>query len=227
MKRQVTIFVIISFILALSPALVQAQETETDIKKKELEDKKKKEAELIKKLQIEEQKRQTDEWEGQRGIMVLENAIHEEELQKAVEEARAAISFSRDFDGALDNYYVYTGAEAPNIYWGGSQNGSSIQYTKSVKEGNFTKNLSFEVEDDAHKAAITVSGSCKMGEIRIKIIMPNGKPYTEVLIDEYGSVNWSKSFSIDEENEEKTGEWKFIISAKDASGNFRLSLRSY
>ncbi len=112
MKRQVTIFVIISFILALSPALVQAQETETDIKKKELEDKKKKEAELIKKLQIEEQKRQTDEWEGQRGIMVLENAIHEEELQKAVEEARAAITLSRGFEGALDNYYIY-GASAP------------------------------------------------------------------------------------------------------------------
>jgi len=232
MKRQVTIIIFISFILALSPAVVSGQKAEKDIKKKELEEKISKEEELIKKLQMEEQKRRSQEteqavqWAQQADILKMENAIHAEELQKAVEEARA-VNVRRGFDEALDNYYIYNTGDSPNMLWGGSQNSSSIQYTKSVKEANFTKDYTFEVEEDAHKASLTVSGSCEKGEIRIKIMMPNGKPYTEVLIDEYGSVNWSKSFSIDEENPEKTGEWKFIISAKDASGNFRLSLRSF
>ena len=227
MRRQVTVFILISFILALSPALVSAQEAKADVKKKEFEEQKKKEAELIKQLQKEEaffKQKTAKEAEEQ----YLENAIHKEELMQAYEEARA-ISVTSGWDEGSN--YVFSG----DVYGrnpimlgiGSSQSSSSMQYSKSVKEASFTRDMKFEVEEDAHKASITVSGSCKTGEIRIKIMMPDGKPYTEVLIDEYGSVNWSKSFAIDEENTEKTGEWKFIISAKDASGNFRLSIMSH
>ena len=106
-------------------------------------------------------------------------------------------------------------------------NSETLEYRKTVKESTFTKELPFEVEEGAHNVSIAVSGACKEGEIRIKILMPGGKTYTEVLLDEYGSVNWKKSFSTnDEKSKERVGEWKFVISSKEATGNFSLSIRS-
>lgn len=108
-----------------------------------------------------------------------------------------------------------------------STNSETLEYRKTVNESTFTKDLPFEVEEGARNVSISVSGACKEGEIRIKILMPGGKTYTEVLLDEYGSVNWKKSFSTDEEKtQDRVGEWKFIISSKEATGNFSLSIRS-
>jgi hypothetical protein len=58
--------------------------------------------------------------------------------------------------------------------------------------------------------------------------MPNGKTYSDISIDEFGNLNWRKSFSMsEEENQDKAGEWKFQIHASDASGFFRISLQTY
>ncbi len=110
---------------------------------------------------------------------------------------------------------------------GGSQNSESLEYRKTVNESTFTKELPFDVEEGSRSVSISVSGSCKEGEVRIKILMPGGKTYTEVLLDEYGSVNWKKSFSTEDDNKERTGKWKFVINSKEATGNFSLSIRSY
>jgi len=75
---------------------------------------------------------------------------------------------------------------------------------------------------------MTVNGDCKAGEIRIKIIMPNGKTYSDVVIDEAGNLNWRKSFNItEEENKDKAGEWKYEIKASKATGFFKISLQTY
>ena len=66
----------------------------------------------------------------------------------------------------------------------------------------------------AKSVVMSVMGDCKSGEIRIKIVMPNGKNYSDILIDESGNLNWRKSFTISEtENQDKTGDWKFQISS--------------
>ena len=75
---------------------------------------------------------------------------------------------------------------------------------------------------------MSVNGDCKSGEIKVKIIMPDGKTYSDILIDEFGNLNWRKSFSItDTENKDKTGAWKFAISASKATGYFKISLQTY
>jgi hypothetical protein len=84
------------------------------------------------------------------------------------------------------------------------------------------------VEKTAKSVVMSVMGDCKSGEIRIKIVMPNGKSYSDILIDESGSLNWRKSFNISEtENKDKTGDWKFQISSTKASGFFKISLQAY
>jgi len=100
-------------------------------------------------------------------------------------------------------------------------------FSKNLKEGTFSKEYGFDVEKTVKSVVMSVNGDCKDGEIRIKITMPNGKTYSEILIDESGSLNWRKSFSITEtENLDKAGEWKYQISATKATGYFKISLQT-
>ena len=101
------------------------------------------------------------------------------------------------------------------------------EFSKNVKEGTFSKEYGFDVEKTAKSVVMSVNGDCKSGEIKIKITMPNGKTYSEILIDESGNLNWRKSFSISEtENQDKAGEWKYQISAAKATGYFKISLQT-
>lgn len=105
---------------------------------------------------------------------------------------------------------------------------SSWDFSKSVKEKTFSKDYSFDVEKTSKTVVMSVMGDCKAGEIRIKIMMPNGKSYSDILIDESGNLNWRKSFNISEtENQDKTGEWKFKIDSNKATGYFKITLQTF
>ena len=111
---------------------------------------------------------------------------------------------------------------------GGDSERTSWEFSKTVKDNTFSNDYSFDVEKTAKSVVMSVMGDCKSGEIRIKIIMPNGKSYSDILIDESGNLNWRKSFNISEtENKDKTGDWKFQISSTKASGFFKISLQAY
>jgi ATPase subunit of ABC transporter with duplicated ATPase domains len=111
---------------------------------------------------------------------------------------------------------------------GGDSERTTWDFSKTVKDNTFSKDYSFDVEKTSNSVVMSVMGDCKSGEIRIKIIMPNGKSYSDILIDESGNLNWRKSFMISEtENQDKTGDWKFQISSTKATGFFKISLQAY
>jgi len=111
---------------------------------------------------------------------------------------------------------------------GGDSERTTWDYSKSVKEKTFSKDYSFEVEKTVKTVVMSVMGDCKSGEIHIKILMPNGKNYSDILIDESGNLNWRKSFTISEtENQDKAGDWKFQISSTKATGFFKISLQAF
>jgi len=213
MKQKINKMLILTLIIIVASGGLYGQTKQEEEKKKEemVEKKKQQEEEIQFFLQDDMQKR---------GSVIL----RKNEIEKAIREAREAYPNVNK----VDNYGYVSAGNAPGIYFvGGSNVSSSLQYSKTVKEASFKRDLDFEIEENAKHASIQVSGICKEGEIRILIDMPSGKTYTEILIDEYGSVNWSKSFSIDGDNESKSGEWVFHITASNATGNFRLSLKSY
>jgi hypothetical protein len=110
----------------------------------------------------------------------------------------------------------------------GDSERSTWDFSKTVKENTFSRDYTFDVEKTAKTVVMSVMGDCKSGEIRIKIIMPNGKNYSDILIDESGNLNWRKSFPISEtENQDKAGDWKFQISSTKATGFFKISLQTY
>jgi len=213
MKSKFGILVIFSLLLASFSLTAYSQTKEEQEKKKQ---EMLRQEQILKQEQMEKQKALLEEKERVK--------IRKEELQRAVRDAREAYSSGWTVPEPM---VITTEGDLKGIYFmGGSQNSSSLQFSKKVREASFTKDLTFEIEEDARRASISVSGMCEEGEIRIYIAMPDNKPYTEVLIDEYGSVNWSKSFDIEEENGSKTGKWGFRITANNATGNFRLSIQS-
>lgn len=112
--------------------------------------------------------------------------------------------------------------------FGSDSERTTWDFSRVVKGSTFSKSYSFDVEKSAKSVVMSVNGDCKSGEIRVNIILPGGKTYSDIVIDEYGNLNWRKSFSIsEEENQDKTGEWTFKVSAKNATGQFRISLQSY
>jgi hypothetical protein len=101
-------------------------------------------------------------------------------------------------------------------------------FSKTVKDNTFSRDYTFDVEKTTKSVVMSVMGDCKSGEIRIKIMMPNGKSYSDILIDESGNLNWRKSFNISgTDNQDKTGDWKFQISSTKATGFFKISLQAF
>jgi len=131
----------------------------------------------------------------------------------------------------LDEPFVFPNGDLQAFYghsMGGDAERTTWDYSKSVKEKTFSKDYSFDVEKTVKSVVMSVMGDCKSGEIRIKIIMPNGKNYSDILIDESGNLNWRKSFTIsDTENQDKAGDWKFQISSSKATGFFKISLQAF
>ncbi len=206
-------------VIILSIAVISLFGTNTALMGQEVKEQKvQSEKEIQEKLQEEKAKQEQ---------FVLEKQVAKGEVEKAIQTAREAyIDATTRAGTGLSGVYLQDG---PGYIFvnGSSQSSTSMDFSKTMKEASFEKDFTFSVEKDAKRASISISGMCDSGEVRIKITMPDGKTYTEVLIDEYGNVNWSKSFTISEEDTSKAGDWKFGIDARDATGVFRISVKSY
>jgi hypothetical protein len=126
--------------------------------------------------------------------------------------------------------YVFTPGEEPFFghSFDGDNESTTWEFARSVKEKSLKSEYSFDVEKTSNTVVMSVNGDCKAGDIRIKITMPGGKTYSDIVIDEFGNLNWRKSFTISEtENQDKAGVWKFQITSNKATGYFKISLQAY
>jgi len=164
------------------------------------------------------------------------------EQKKALDEVTQALR--EQLDNNLKDVGVEVGNEgkadaAPHVYLNfkgkgyvtpvsGDSERTTLEFSKSVKESTYSKGFSFDVEKSVKTVVMSVMGDCKAGEIRILIMKPAGKEYSNMVIDEFGNLNWRKSFTISEkENLDKVGEWKFVIYSTKATGFFKISLQTY
>jgi hypothetical protein len=184
---------------------------------------------------ISEQKRAMEESQN-------EMEFSKKSMEEAMRMAKMQLDSSRHFEKYFKNFnedlvapyingvpfHFGQGNEHFMIYDNGDGEKTSWDFAKTIKENSYSGDYTFDVEPTATNVVMSVNGDCKKGEIRIKIAMPNGKTYSDILIDEFGNLNWRKSFNIsDTENKDKTGEWKFHISATKATGFFRISLQTF
>jgi hypothetical protein len=205
--------------------------------------KEEKEKELRMQEEIDVQKKAISE--QKKAQIEVQNALQDsqKEVDKAMKEAQKQLEATgkykdmvRVYRGTGDRPFFngepFSFTPGMNDFYGMMHSGDNERtiwdFTKSVKESSFSQSYTFDVESTVNTVVMTINGDCKAGDIRIKIIMPNGKLYSDILIDESGNLNWRKSFSIsEEENKDKAGAWKFQINATKATGIFKISLQTY
>lgn len=232
MKRMVQFITLALAIVLLSSEIASGQQATTSEKEKQ------KEAELAQKKAAELQKK--DEF--------MKQAQIELELKKAEAALEGHADALRDYEiirkkaeGMSGNSYIVVPDQSmwnfkvPDMdnhfffgdYGIGDKPGSSWNYSRQVLESTFTNEFVMDSGGDNGNATLSLSGTCAEGVITVAIIMPDGKQLSEVIIDANGSLNWRKSFDAEEGNGWKNGKWTFRIKAKEATGNFRISMTTY
>ncbi|MCX6255962.1 MAG: hypothetical protein NTV31_16030 [Bacteroidia bacterium] len=234
--KKIKVLLIVVFLLSTGSFFQQvaAQEKTKAEQEKEQKilqeiDQQKKEMTELKKAQAEKEAELKDQQDKLGDIMEDVNVS----VDAAVEAGEAVRIYNQRGDRAfrLDEPFIFSTPGVEAFYshgMGGDNERTTWDFSRSVKENTFSRDYSFDVEKTVNTVIMSVMGDCKAGEIRIKIIMPNGKSYSDILIDEFGNLNWRKSFTIsDTENQDKTGEWKFQIASNKATGFFKISLQTY
>jgi hypothetical protein len=196
---------------------------EIEQQKKAMSEQKKAEEEAMKALQESHQ-------ELEKSLKDLDIEVITEDIE-GPEEGNIMRVYGRRGDRSFNVEEPFVWSSVPdNLHpftYGDNTEKTRWEFSKNVKESSFSREYAFDVEKTAKSVVMSVMGDCKAGEIRIKITMPNGKTYSEILIDESGNLNWRKSFIITEtDNQDKAGEWKYQISSNKATGFFKISLQT-
>jgi hypothetical protein len=234
--KKLSLFLIVIFLIATASSFQQVTAQEKTKAEQEKEAKIQQSIELQKKAMAEQKKAQElsekAEKEQQSDVdnKMFDLQVQVENADKDLENIiRYVPRGNRSFN--FDEPYVFSGQDMGGFYghsWGGDSERTTWDFSKTVKDNTFSRDYTFDVEKTAKSVVMSVMGDCKTGEIRIKIVMPNGKNYSDILIDESGNLNWRKSFTITEtENQDKTGDWKFQISSAKATGFFKISLQTF
>jgi hypothetical protein len=216
---------LISFCAISSPAMAQVKsKEEIDAQKKVISEQKKAQDEVQKALQESQKEVDKAMKEAQQKLEATDK------YKDMVRVYRGTGDRSRfNVEPIPGDQFMFTpGMEGFNWYsHSGDNQRSTLDFSKSVKESSFSRDYVFDV-DLSSTVVMSVNGECNAGEIRIKIVMPNGKVYSDIMIDEFGNLNWRKSFPVtEEENKDKAGAWKFQINASKATGFFRISLQTF
>ncbi|MFH0842341.1 MAG: hypothetical protein V1903_06940 [Bacteroidota bacterium] len=238
MKKRNLIFVVV-FLMAAGTSFqgVEAQEKSKEEKEIQMEEaiKEQKKAMADQKKAQEELQKVMQEHQSQIDEAMKNYRVIWEDSNQFNRAFRIYEDFGRNrsywngesFEGRREPFIVTPGVDV-FAHFNGDSERTSWDFSKNIKESGFSREYLFDVESTVNTVVMSVNGDCKVGEIRIKIVMPNGKTYSDIIIDEFGNLNWRKSFTIsDTENQDKVGAWKFEINSSKATGYFKISLQTY
>jgi hypothetical protein len=153
-------------------------------------------------------------------VKVIEEEEAIREAQKARQEA-----ITREMARAR----AYTRQRGDYIYVSeqGSERNSRLMLSKRYNGQSIDKQGTFEVDDDITKLKISIDGAVESGSITVSLILPDGKPYKSLTMDDSADIHWSESLNIKEGQKKYYGTWKYRISTKQADGSYHLSINTF
>jgi hypothetical protein len=230
MKKSV-LFLIIIFLVTSVSSLQRLSAQDKNKEEQEKEYRIQKTIEEQKKAMTEEKRAQEEALENLQEAQDELDKINVEVEVDADDNANEAVGHIRRINKSyrFNEPFIYSGDEPFAFHsFDGDNESTSWAFSRRIKEKPLKNEYTFDVEKTANSVVMSVLGDCKEGEIRIKIVMPGGKTYSDIVIDESGNLNWRKSFTISEtENQDKAGPWKFLINSNKATGYFKISLQTY
>ena len=151
--------------------------------------------------------------------------VEEEEAirraQKAEQEAiTREMARARSAERARSNYVYVTGM-------GAGEHNSSLSLSKHYDGQSIDKQGTFEVEEKISRLKLSIEGHVKSGSITVALILPGGKPYKSLTMDDSADIAWSESLNIKEGETKYYGTWKYRITTKVAEGSYHMSINTY
>ena len=149
-----------------------------------------------------------------------------EEVRAAQHAEQEAITHSREAARARESArarseYVYVTG------YGSGEHNSRLSLSKEYNGQSIDKQGAFEVEDNTTKLKLSIEGHVKSGSIKVSLILPDGKPYKSLTMDDSADIQWSESLNIKEDVTKYFGTWKYRITTKVADGSYHLSINTY
>jgi hypothetical protein len=136
-----------------------------------------------------------------------EAVIHE------MERARAAERAQRD--------YVYV------TNWSSNESNSRLMLSKRYDGQSIDKQGTFEVENNITKLKLSIEGQVNSGSITVSLVLPGGKSYKSLTMDDSADIHWSESLNIQDGETKYYGTWKYRITTKVAEGSYHLSINTF
>jgi len=134
-----------------------------------------------------------------------------------------------DFRSKPELNYFYGGnpPKIGNYSFYSSDKSSTLTLHKNFRDESASKKTKFTVDKDAKRIRFNIHGTCRKGEILIKISLPSGKTFNEIEIDPAADISWSQSLKIEEGEKIYTGDWSIEIKAVKAEGNYSFSISTF
>jgi hypothetical protein len=149
--------------------------------------------------------------EEHKAVVIREaQKAHQEAITRQMARARSA----------RDDYVYVTG-------WGSGERNSSLMLSKRYNGQSIDKQGTFEVDDDIRKLKISIDGEVASGSITVSLVLPDGKSYKSLTMDDTADIHWSESLTIKDGEKKYYGTWKYRISTKQADGSYHLSINTY
>lgn len=156
------------------------------------------------------------------GVIVKED--DEIVLRKAEMEHQEAItremSRARSLSREREDYIYVSG-------YGSGEHNSRLMLSKRYDGQSIDKQGTFDIEDKITKLKLSIEGRVESGSIKISLILPDGKPFKSLTVDDSADIRWSESLSIKEGETKYFGTWKYRITTKVADGHYQMSINTY
>ncbi len=137
----------------------------------------------------------------------------QEAITREMDRARAAERAQRD--------YVYV------TNWSSNEHNSRLMLSKNYNGQSIDKQGTFEVEENIMKLKLSIEGHVNSGSITVSLVLPGGKSYKSLTMDDSADIQWSESLNIEEGETKYYGTWKYRITTKVAEGSYHLSINTF
>ena len=201
----------------MSGASLQAQ----DNKDAKVDKKAEQEAEMKARKEMLEQQRQ--EMKEQEALMKLHELQFEEQSDLIEARVRDATR-----EAARARVYIPSSGDHDFTYFFSPEdrnNSSQLTLRNSYSGGSDSSTGDFDVDEGTRQFRCMISGRVREGEISIKVMYPGGKVFKDLTINSSAEVTFSQTLSIKEDADDKyIGSWSYEIKAKEAEGDYTLSI---
>ena len=128
-----------------------------------------------------------------------------------------------DFDVDADNFSGLARAFVVQ-----AKERTALTIKKNLDDVTFDTKFKYEVAEGARGLNFFVEGSMDKGTLIVKLLKPNGEVLQDIEISPLADINWNQDLRWDEEDEQKSnqGNWVIVVSAKNATGSYKVNVRA-